>query len=122
MEVRPPPLPWPDDDRPGVPVRRMLGPEGQISHYRVVGPLAAGGMGEVYIARDESLDRHVALKVLPPRLVRNEERVRRFITEAKSASSLNHPNIVTIYEIGQDRVRASEHEGADPEPGPDTDP
>jgi len=87
---------------------RTLQPEDQISHYRVVGPLGAGGMGEVYAARDEKLERSVALKVLPQQLVRNEERVRRFITEAKSASSLNHPNIVTIYEIGQDRVRASQ--------------
>ena len=88
-------------------VRRTLEPQDQISRYSVVGPLGAGGMGEVYVAKDESLDRHVALKVLPPHLVRNEERVRRFIIEAKSASSLNHPNIVTIYEIGQDRVRVS---------------
>src|SRR5262245_30106750 len=61
-------------------------------------------MGEVYLAQDQSLDRNVALKVLPPDLVRSDERVRRFVLEAKSASSLNHPNIVTIYEIGQDRV------------------
>ncbi len=87
---------------------RTLQPEDQISHYRVVGPLGAGGMGEVYIAQDEKLERVVALKVLPPNLVRNEERVRRLVTEAKSASSLNHPNIVTIYEIGQDRVRTSQ--------------
>lgn len=73
-------------------------------------------MGEVYVATDESLDRRVALKVLPSHLVRNEERVRRFIIEAKSASSLNHPNIVTIYEIGQDRVRVS---GAAAEPDSD---
>jgi serine/threonine protein kinase len=65
-------------------------------------------MGEVYIATDESLERNVALKILPPQLVRDEERVRRFVTEAKSASSLNHPNIVTIYEIGRDRVRGSD--------------
>jgi serine/threonine protein kinase/Tol biopolymer transport system component len=104
-------------------VSRTLEPEDQIAHYRVVGPLATGGMGEVYIAKDESLERHVALKVLPPRLVRNEERVRRFITEAKSASSLNHPNIVTIYEIGQDRVRAANPgSGADPVSGPASDP
>ena len=82
---------------------RTLQPEDRISHYRIVGPLGAGGMGEVYIARDETLERSVALKILPPDLVRNDERVRRFVTEAKSASSLNHPNIVTIYEIGQDR-------------------
>src|SRR5262245_4698243 len=103
--------------------RRTLEPEDQIARYRVVGPLATGGMGEVYLARDETLDRPVALKVLPPRLMRSEERVRRFITEAKSASSLNHPNIVTIYEIGQDRVRASHPgSGADPGSGPASDP
>ncbi len=84
---------------------RTLQPDDRISHYRVIGPLGAGGMGEVYIAQDSSLERSVALKILPPHLVRNEERVRRFITEAKSASSLNHPNIVTIYEIGHDTVR-----------------
>ena len=89
-------------------MKRTLKPEDQISRYRVVGPLGAGGMGEVYIAKDESLNRNVALKVLPAGLVKNEERVRRFITEAQSASSLNHPNIVTIYEIGQDRVRGSD--------------
>jgi Tol biopolymer transport system component len=58
-------------------------------------------MGEVYLARDESLDRSIALKILPPDLVKNEERVRRFVQEAKSASSLSHPHIVTIHEIGQ---------------------
>jgi serine/threonine protein kinase len=58
-------------------------------------------MGEVYLARDASLDRPVALKILPPELVRNDERVRRFVQEAKSASSLSHPHIVTIHEIGQ---------------------
>ncbi len=72
----------------------------QIARYRVVSPLGAGGMGQVYLARDESLDRSVALKILPPDLVRNDERVRRFVQEAKSASSLSHPHIVTIHEIG----------------------
>src|SRR6185295_14982548 len=66
---------------------RTLQPEDEISHYRVVGPLGAGGMGEVYLARDQSLERSVALKVLPPELVRSAERVRRFQREAKSASS-----------------------------------
>ena len=84
---------------------RTLEPEDEISHYRIVGPLGAGGMGEVYAARDETLGRSVALKILPPHLVRNDERVRRFVTEAKAASSLNHPNIVTIYEIGRDELR-----------------
>src|SRR5262247_4155789 len=84
---------------------RTLKSEDRIAHYRVVGPLGAGGMGEVYRARDQSLPRDVALKVLPPELVESEERVRRFTFEARSASSLNHPHIVTIYEIGEDRVR-----------------
>src|SRR5882672_10005253 len=91
---------------------RTLQPEDLIAHYRIVGPLGAGGMGEVYLAQDQTLERSVALKILPPELVRSEERVRRFQREAKSASSLNHPNIVTIYEIGQDEVRG--HEGAAP--------
>ena len=61
-------------------------------------------MGEVYRARDESLERDVALKILPPSLVRSEERVRRFVLEARAASSLNHPHIITIHEIGEAEV------------------
>jgi Tol biopolymer transport system component len=72
-----------------------------LAHYELIAPLGAGGMGEVYRARDTKLDRVVAVKILPPEVVKNDERVRRFVQEAKSASSLNHPNIVTIYEIGQ---------------------
>ncbi|HXV13999.1 MAG TPA: protein kinase, partial [Candidatus Krumholzibacteria bacterium] len=86
---------------------KTLQPEDVIAQYRVVGPLGAGGMGEVYLAQDQSLERNVALKVLPPDLVRSEDRVRRFVQEAKSASSLNHPNIVTIYEIGNEKVKSS---------------
>jgi serine/threonine protein kinase/Tol biopolymer transport system component len=71
-----------------------------VSHYRVVSSIGAGGMGEVYKAIDDALGRPVALKILPPDLVKNEERVNRFVQEAKSASSLSHPNIVHIYEIG----------------------
>ncbi len=73
-----------------------------ISRYRVGRLIGAGGMGEVYLAEDETLNRKVALKLLPVRFTRDEERVRRFQREARAASALNHPNIITIYEIGQD--------------------
>src|SRR5262245_7847180 len=68
--------------------------------YETVSFLGAGGMGEVYEAIDTRLNRHVALKVLPPHLVADEERRRRFVQEAQLASSLQHSNIVTIYDIG----------------------
>jgi len=93
---------------------RTLRPEDEVSHYKVVGPLGAGGMGEVYLAQDLTLGRNVAIKILPPELVRSEERVRRFVLEAKSASSLSHPNIVTIYEIGESPVRSSGEPDSDP--------
>jgi serine/threonine protein kinase len=89
------------------PSTRTLRPQDEISRYRIVGPLGAGGMGEVYLAQDTALGRNVALKILPPEIVRSEERVRRFVLEAKSASSLSHPNIVTIHEIGQDMVKSA---------------
>ncbi|MDQ3070251.1 MAG: protein kinase, partial [Acidobacteriota bacterium] len=76
-------------------------PGATLAHYTIIGRLGAGGMGEVYKAHDTVLGRTIALKVLPPHLVRNEERTRRFIQEARAASSLNHPHIVTIYEIGE---------------------
>jgi serine/threonine protein kinase len=90
---------------------RTLQPADEIAQYRVVGPLGAGGMGEVYLAQDRTLERNVALKVLPPDVTRSEDRVRRFVQEAKSASSLNHPNIVTIYEIGQQPVKSASGAG-----------
>jgi serine/threonine protein kinase/Tfp pilus assembly protein PilF len=71
-----------------------------ISRYRVGRLIGAGGMGEVYLAEDETLNRKVALKLLPARFTRDEDRVRRFQREARAASALNHPNIITIYEIG----------------------
>ena len=79
-----------------------------VSHYRVISAIGAGGMGEVYKAHDVTLERTVALKILPPELVRNDERVRRFMQEAKSASSLNHPNIITIHEIGEAQVSSAD--------------
>src|SRR5438876_5373563 len=71
-----------------------------IAHYRVIEPLGAGGMGAVYKARDEKLDRIVAVKILPPDSVAHEDRRRRFLQEARAASALNHPHILTVYEIG----------------------
>jgi serine/threonine protein kinase/Tfp pilus assembly protein PilF len=72
-----------------------------LLHYRVLSLIGAGGMGEVYLAEDTRLGRKVALKILPKESTQNEERVRRFEQEARAASALNHPNIVTIYEVGQ---------------------
>jgi eukaryotic-like serine/threonine-protein kinase len=72
-----------------------------ISHYRVVSKLGAGGMGDVYVAEDTRLDRKVAIKVLPAEFTRNAENVSRFIQEAKAASALNHPNIITVHDVGE---------------------
>lgn len=76
-------------------------PGHQIQNYRIERKIGSGGMGEVYLAEDTRLNRKVALKLLPPHFTVNPDRVRRFEREARAASALNHPNIVTIYEIGQ---------------------
>ena len=81
--------------------RSAYEPGDQIQNYRIVRELGSGGMGDVYVAEDIRLSRKVALKLLPPHFTVNPDRVRRFEREARAASALNHPNIVTIYEIGQ---------------------
>src|SRR6266545_3783558 len=73
----------------------------RLGPYEVLSPLGAGGMGEVWRARDSRLQRDVAIKVLPGELSADAGRLKRFEKEARSASALNHPNIVTIYDIGQ---------------------
>ena len=83
-------------------MKRSLAHDHVISRYRIAELLGAGGMGEVYRAWDSTLERTVALKVLPPQLVQNHDRVRRFVQEAKAASSLNHPHIITIHDVGED--------------------
>lgn len=83
------------DDQVGSAVGQTIG------HYEVISLLGAGGMGEVYLAQDTHLDRKIALKILPAQFTGDPDRVRRFQQEARAASALNHPNIITIHEIGQ---------------------
>src|SRR6266850_6874663 len=78
-----------------------ISPGTSLGRYEIRSTLGAGGMGEVYLAYDTQLDRTTALKILHSDVATDIQRMRRFIQEAKAASSLNHPNILTIYEIGQ---------------------
>ncbi|MGC1322414.1 MAG: protein kinase [Candidatus Udaeobacter sp.] len=87
------------DDRASASVGELIG------HYRIESLIGIGGMGEVYLARDERLGRKVALKLLPERLTTDETQLNRFKNEARSASALNHPNILTVYEIGAEGNR-----------------
>src|SRR6266550_8999656 len=87
------------DDRPDAIVGES------IAHYQIESLIGVGGMGEVYLARDERLGRKVALKFLPERLTADETQLSRFKAEARSASALNHPNILTVYEIGAEGNR-----------------
>lgn len=73
----------------------------KIGNYKIKSVLGAGGMGEVYLARDEKLNRDVALKILPKQFRANSERIKRFQAEAQAIAALNHPNIVTIYDFGK---------------------
>ena len=101
----------------------------KFGRYEIRSKLGAGGMGEVYLAQDSKLDRKVALKILPSELAANQDRMRRFVQEAKAAAALNHPNIAHIYEIGSSPTRGPQtsipagvgavREGADASPTKD---
>ena len=78
-----------------------LSPGTTLGPYAIVSQLGSGGMGVVYLAHDPRLDRHVAIKLLPPDLTRDETAKQRFLQEAKAASALDHPNICTIHEINE---------------------
>src|SRR5580704_2690397 len=75
--------------------------ETQFGLYKIIALIGSGGMGEVYRARDTRLLRDVALKILPESFTNDPERLRRFEQEARSVAALNHPNIVSVYDVGQ---------------------
>src|SRR5437588_4630157 len=73
----------------------------RLGRYAIRSKIGAGGMGEVYLAQDTKLDRKVALKILPADVAAHPDRMKRFVQEAKAASALNHPNMITIHEIDE---------------------
>src|ERR1700681_3159529 len=86
----------------------------RLGHYEVLAPIGAGGMGEVYKARDTKLEREVAIKVLPAALAQDSERLTRFEREAKVLASLNHPNIAAIYGVEERALVMELVEGSSP--------
>ena len=79
-----------------------ISPNTTFAHYTIISKIGAGGMGEVYRARDKRLDREVAIKLLPSEVSSHPDRLQRFDQEARAPSALNHPNILTVYDIGTD--------------------
>src|SRR5262249_16349677 len=88
-------------ETPRIRAGEQPGAKRTISHYRILKKLGAGAMGEVYLAEDTRLDRKVAVKLLGEEFNRNDDRLRRFIREAKAASASSHPNILIVYDIGK---------------------
>ena len=84
----------------------------RLAHYRIISRLGAGGMGEVYRARDEQLDRDVAVKVLPASSFDDPTARARLVREARAAAALNHPNICTVHEVGEADGSAVHRDGA----------
>ena len=95
-----------------------LSPGARLGPYEIVAPLGAGGMGEVYRARDTRLNRDVALKVLPEDFARDPSRRQRFEKEARSVAALNHPNIVAVYDVGENFLVSELVDGETPPPTP----
>src|SRR3984893_2994112 len=81
-----------------------LSPGSRLGPYEILAPIGAGGMGEVYRAKDSRLGREVAIKVLPPSFSADADRLRRFEQEARAAGILNHPNLTAVHDIGTDEV------------------